>query len=192
MSPEHLAYERAHPTPITPGTMVGRVVLSGDVVQIEDTATDASYTWVDGREKGGFRTMLGVPISKESVLIGTVGLARFEVRPFTPEQIELVRAFADQAAIVIDNVQLLATIERQRAELSGCLPSPVVDLIARPHGRQVLDGHRSEVTVVSVDLRGFTAFAQPAEPVPEAGRAGSVSGGSRCRSRRHQAFPITF
>jgi class 3 adenylate cyclase len=164
MLPEHLAYERSHPTPITPGTMVGRVVLSGDVIQIEDTATDPSYTWVEGREKGGFRTMLGVPISKETQLIGTVGLARFEVRPFAPEQIELVRTFADQAAIVIDNVQLLATIERQRTELAGYLPSPVVDLIATPDGQQLLDGHRREVTVVSVDLRGFTAFAEAAEP----------------------------
>jgi len=164
MRPEHLAYERAHPTPVTPGTMVGRVVLSGDVVQIEDTATDPSYTWVEGRRVGGFRTMLGVPISKEAHLVGTVGLARFDVQAFTPEQIEVVRTFADQAAIIIDIVQLAATIERQRTELAGYLPTPVVDLISRADGGQLLEGHRREVTVVCTDLRGFTAFAEAAEP----------------------------
>jgi class 3 adenylate cyclase len=164
MRPEHLDYERAHPTPITPGTLIGRVVLSGDVVQIEDTATDPSYTWSEGRRVGGYRTMLGMPISKDSQPIGAVGLANFDVRLFTPEQIELVRTFADQAAIVIDNVRLLSTIERQREELARFVPSPVADLITRPDGRQLLDGHRREVTAVSVDLRGFTAFAEAAEP----------------------------
>jgi class 3 adenylate cyclase len=164
MRPEHLDYELTHPTPVTPGTMVGRVVLSRDVVQIEDAASDPTYTWTEGRAIGGFRSFLGVPVSKESRLVGTVGLARYDVRPFTSDQIELVKTFADQAAIIIDNVQLLATIERQRAELARYLPSPVAELIARPDGQQLLDGHRRDVTAVSVDLRGFTAFAEAAEP----------------------------
>src|SRR3990172_5461685 len=118
MKPEHAAYEREHPTPITPGTLVGRVVLAGDTVVIEDAASDPAYTWREGQQIGGFRTMLGVPVRKEARLIGVINVARMEVRPFSADEIELARTFADQAAIVIDNVRLLGTIERQREELA--------------------------------------------------------------------------
>src|SRR5262249_19902769 len=118
MSPEHAEYERRHPTPVTPGTMVGRVVLAGGPVQIEDAAADPAYTWTEGRQIGGFRTMLGVPIRKETQLIGTVGLARMEVRLFSREEIELVHTFADQAAIVIDNVRLFTELQEKNSALS--------------------------------------------------------------------------
>jgi class 3 adenylate cyclase len=163
-NPAHTEYERSHPTPVTEGTMVGRVALSGRPVQIEDTATDPSYTWQEGRELGRFRTLLGVPISKEQELIGQVGLARREVRAFSGEEIELVQTFADQAAIVIANVQLAATIERQREELARYLPSTVAELVSSPEGEALLAGHRREVSAVFCDLRGFTAFAEAAEP----------------------------
>lgn len=163
-NPQHTEYERSHPTPVTEGTMVGRVVLSGRPVQIEDTATDSSYTWKVGRQLGGFRTLLGVPIRKEQELIGQVGLARLEVRSFSDEEIELVQTFADQAAIVIDNVRLGGTIERQREELARYLPSTVAELISSPEGEELLAGHRREVTAVFCDIRGFTAFAEAAEP----------------------------
>jgi class 3 adenylate cyclase len=164
MEPEHTAFERENPTPITQGTLVGRVVLSGDVVEIEDAASDPGYAWKEGQRIGRFRTMLGVPIRKEARLIGVVGLARREVRSFTPDEIELVRTFADQAAMVIDNVRLLGTIERQREELARYLPSTVATLVSTPEGEQLLAGHRREVTAVFCDLRGFTAFAEAAEP----------------------------
>jgi class 3 adenylate cyclase len=164
VNPEHWEYERTHPTPITQGTMVGRVVLSGEPAQVVDAETDPSYTWKEGRKLGGFRTIAGWPIRKEGKLIGTVGLARFEVRRFSDAQVELVRAFADQAAIVIDNVRLAGTIERQREELAQYLPSTVAELISSPDGEALLAGHRREISAVFCDLRGFTAFAEAAEP----------------------------
>jgi class 3 adenylate cyclase len=163
LKPEHAAYEAEHPSPITQGTVVGRVVLSGDVVQIEDAAADPTYTWAGGRI-GGFHTIIGVPIRKDGRLIGVVNLARNEVRRFSPEEIELVRTFADQAAIVYDNVSFLRTIDRQREEIARYLPSTVAELISTPDGEQLLAGHRREVTAVFCDLRGFTAFAEAAEP----------------------------
>ena len=164
MKPEHAAYEREHPTPITPGTLVGRVVLAGDTVVIEDAASDPAYTWREGQQIGGFRTMLGVPVRKEARLIGVINVARMEVRPFSADEIELAQTFADQAAIVIDNVRLLGTIERQREELARYLPSTVANLISTPEGEQLLAGHRREVSALFCDLRGFTAFAEAAEP----------------------------
>jgi class 3 adenylate cyclase len=164
MDPEHTAYEREHPSPIVPGTLVGRVVLADSLVEIEDAATDPEYAWKEGQRLGRYRTMLGVPIRKEARLIGVVGLARMEVRRFSADEIELVRTFADQAAMVIDNVRLLGTIERQREELAGYLPSTVAGLVSNPEGEQLLAGHRREVTAAFCDLRGFTAFAEAAEP----------------------------
>jgi class 3 adenylate cyclase len=129
-----------------------------------DAAEDPSYTWKEGREIGGFRSFLGVPIRKEAQLIGQVGLARMEVRPFSDDEIELVETFADQAAIVIDNGRLLGTISRQREELARYLPSTVAELVSSPEGEHLLAGHRREVSAVFCDLRGFTAFAESAEP----------------------------
>jgi class 3 adenylate cyclase len=133
------------------------------VVQLEDAAADPSYTWA-GRDVGGFHTIIGVPIRKGDRLIGVVNLARYEVRRFTDAEIELVRTFADQAAIVIDNVRLLATVDRQREELARYLPSTVAELVSSAEGEQLLAGHRREVSAVFCDLRGFTAFAESAEP----------------------------
>jgi len=163
-NPEHTEYERSHPTPLTPGTMVGRVVLSGERAQFVDAETDPTYTWKEGRKLGGFRTIAGVPIRKEGQLIGVVGLARSAVRAFSDDELALVETFADQAAIVIDNVRLVGTIDRQREELARYLPSTVAKLISSPEGEQLLAGHRREVSAVFTDLRGFTNFAESAEP----------------------------
>jgi class 3 adenylate cyclase len=163
-TPEQDEYERTHLTPITPGTVVGRTVLAGDVIQIEDAATDPTHTWTEGQRLGGYRTVMGVPIRIEGRMLGVLGLGRLEVKPYTPDEIELVRTFADQASMVIDNVRLLGTIERQREELARYLPTTVARLVSSPEGEQMLAGHRREVSAVFCDLRGFTAFAEAAEP----------------------------
>lgn len=163
-TPEQDEYERTHLTPITPGTIVGRTVLAGDVIQIEDAATDPTHTWTEGQRLGGYRTVLGLPIRIEGRMLGVLGLGRLEVKPYSPDEIELVRTFADQASMVIDNVRLLSTIERQREELARYLPTTVARLVSSPDGEQLLAGHRREVTAVFCDLRGFTAFAEAAEP----------------------------
>ena len=59
---------------------------------------------------------------------------------------------------------LTATIERQRVELSRFLSPQVAALVSSPNGEQLLAGHRRQITAVFCDLRGFTAFAETAEP----------------------------
>jgi signal transduction histidine kinase len=107
--------------PIKPerGTGHGRALLEGTTVHIHDVLNDPEYTWAKAQELGNFRTMLAVPMLREGVPIGVLGLGRSEVRPFTQKQIELVSTFANQAAIAIDNVRLLnelrESLEQQTA-----------------------------------------------------------------------------
>src|SRR5262245_35359425 len=103
------------------GSVTGRVLLEGESIQIVDALTDPEYTMIEAQKRGGFRTMLAVPLLREGTPIGVLHLFRTVVRPFTDKQRELVETFADQAVIAIENVRLFDEIQdknRQLAEAS--------------------------------------------------------------------------
>ncbi|MEP7158443.1 MAG: adenylate/guanylate cyclase domain-containing protein [Chloroflexota bacterium] len=162
---ELYAYERAHPHPATGdrGSMNGRVVLARDVVHIPDILVDPEYSW-PGAESAGVRAMLGAPLIVEDQLLGVFNLVRTEAVPYRQEQIDLLRTFADQAAIAVWNARLLEAIERQRSELARFVAPAVAQLLSSPDGEKQLAGHRGYISVLFCDLRGFTAFTQTAEP----------------------------
>jgi two-component system NtrC family sensor kinase len=119
-SPALAEFVASHPAQIDGSSVSGRVLFERRIVHIPDVLTDPEYTY-GGREIGGFRTLLGVPLLREGAPIGVITLARNLVRPFTDRQIELVVTFADQAVIAIENVRLFDEIQdksRQLAEAS--------------------------------------------------------------------------
>src|SRR5262249_46800192 len=68
-------------------------------------------------EKENVRTVLSVPMLREDKLIGVITTWRREVRPFTDKQVALVKTFADQAVIAIENVRLFQEIQERTREL---------------------------------------------------------------------------
>src|SRR5262249_42310808 len=109
--------------PVEPGrgTVTGRALLEGKVVHIPDVQLDPDFDWAEARRLGVFRTLLGVPLLREGVVIGVLALARSEVRPFAEKEIELVTTFADQAVIAIENVRLFDEVQARTRELTESL-----------------------------------------------------------------------
>jgi signal transduction histidine kinase len=91
------------------------------VVLIEDAWTDPLYEKKEDAKIGGVHSMIGVPLMREGEPIGVIGLARTGVDPFVEREIELVRTFADQAVIAIENVRLFESVEARTRELAKSL-----------------------------------------------------------------------
>jgi two-component system, NtrC family, sensor kinase len=107
------------PLPTDRGTAVGRAILDRRTTHIHDIRRDAAYrvsAW-----QTSFQTVLAVPLLREGVPVGAIGLWRREVQPFSEKQIRLVETFADQAVIAIENVRLFNELQASNRDLTTAL-----------------------------------------------------------------------
>ena len=125
MSPEEIAaYRSLFPRPPGRHFIIGRAFVDGRPVHVEDVEADPDYdsrTLEVLQRAAPYRTYLGIPILQDGVPIGSIGCGRREVKPFTAAQIELVKTFADQAVIAIENVRLLKELQARNRDLTEAL-----------------------------------------------------------------------
>src|SRR5262245_51385717 len=102
-------------------TVAGRALLEKRAIHINDFQAEPGLTNLKGAVGDPRRTMLGVPLFRDTAAIGAIVLTRTEVRPFDKQQIDLVTTFADQAVIAIENARLFEEVQSRTSELQESL-----------------------------------------------------------------------
>jgi GAF domain-containing protein/HAMP domain-containing protein len=176
-----LNFEEGDRLPLSRALVVGRATIDrqtihhADIVPLLDT--EYPYARVN-QEKFGFRAILTVPLMREDRAIGAFTLWRSEPRAFTDKQIALVKTFADQAAIAIENVRLFNETKRaleQQTAISEILRvisasptdvQPVLDVVAERAAQLCGAPFARAMLIDGETLRPVSDYSLKGEPLP--------------------------
>lgn len=205
------AWRRRFPFPLTREYMHGFAILDARVVDLPDVAnaTDEFKVGAPNFLASGYKAVTMMPLMRGDGAIGVLSVVRLAVGPLTKEQLAVLRTFAAQAVIAIENTRMVNALRKSTEELQQSyklvqsqadqlreqsdelrtlnqqleervasqvaeiermgrlrrfLPPQVADLIVSSGSDKQLESHRSEITALFCDLRGFTGFAESADP----------------------------
>src|SRR5215472_15487925 len=166
-------------------TVIGRAVVDRQTLHIHDIAAELETEFPGTKTRqqiSGSRTALATPLLREGVPIGVIFIRRTEVRPFTDKQIALLKTFADQAVIAIENIRLFQELQVRNRDLTESLEQqtatseilrviassptdvqPVLDTIAENAAR-VCGSYDAVIRLVEGSVLRLAAHYGPVEP----------------------------
>jgi GAF domain-containing protein/anti-sigma regulatory factor (Ser/Thr protein kinase) len=178
----------ARRVPVNRASAGGRAIVDRATIHIDDLAALPETEFAEARELQrmfGHRTMLAIPLLRNATAVGAIALFRFEVRPFSARQVELLQTFADQAVIAIENVRLFTELQASNRELTTALDqqtatSEILRVISssptdhRPVFQAIVDSAQRLLRCHSATVRlgaerrlvAFTATTFDGDPLP--------------------------